>query len=105
MIDPVQHKEVNDLIDADIEYAKENHENYGKCGMCPKLAIEEFEFETGNGANYQTTIPLCEDHAKELEDTGYDFEEKYAEQIYEGFCEDLRGRADMLHDQMKDIGF
>jgi hypothetical protein len=96
-------KEVNDLIDADIA-----HSHYvmslGKCLFCKEQAIDEMEFETGNGANYTVQIPMCEVHLKELEDTGYDFEEKYAEQIYDEYCEDLRGRADMLHDQMKDNG-
>lgn len=96
-IDPTNLKEVNDLIDADI-----SHQQYvlrlGKCRFCKTEAVDEMEFETGNGANYQVSIPMCEIHLKELEETGYDFEEKYAEQIYDEYWEDLRGRADAMRD-------
>lgn len=97
MIDPIQLKEVNDLIDADISYQKYVI-RLGKCRFCKTEAVDEMEFETGNGANYQVFIPMCEVHLKELEDTGYDFEEKYAEQIYGEYCEDLRGQIDAMRE-------
>src|ERR1700749_448886 len=82
-------KEVNDLIDADI-----SHQQYmaklGNCELCENKASDEMEFECGDDANYQVLIPLCDNHLKELEDTGYHFETKYAEQIdgalYESWC-------------------
>lgn len=90
-------KEVNDLIDADI-----SHRKYviglGKCRFCKTKAVDEMEFETGNGANCQVSIPMCEVHLKELEDTGYNFEEKYAEQICDEYFENLRGQADAMRE-------
>jgi hypothetical protein len=52
------------------------------------------DFETGNNAEYAVSVSLCEAHLKEAEDMGYDFEEKYAEQILACLYENWRGMAD-----------
>mgnify|MGYP001560935870 CR=1 FL=1 len=100
MIDPVQLKEVNDLIDNDAAHQKYVAQ-LGNCELCKNKATDEMEFETGNNAEYAVTIPLCDDHLKELEDTGYDFETKYGEQIEEALCEKWRGQADHMRDEAK----
>lgn len=64
------------------------------CALCKNPVEDSLEFETGNNAEYQVEMPLCEVHLKEAEETGYDFEEKYAEQILERLYENWRGAAD-----------
>lgn len=66
----------------------------GCCDLCKEPAADCLDFETGNGAEYSVSMSLCEAHLKEAEDTGYDFEEKYAEQILECLYENWRGMAD-----------
>ena len=51
------------------------------CDLCRELAVDSLEFETGNNAEYAVNVSLCEKHLEEAEQTGYDFEDKYAEQI------------------------
>lgn len=70
----------------------------GHCALCRDVSVGDFEFETGNGANYAVDIPLCETHAFEAEDTGYAFEVKYADQILEQLYEHWRGMADARED-------
>lgn len=86
-------KEVNDLIDNDLDHQK-YIAKLGKCELCKNKATDELEFETGNNAEYAVSVAFCDDHLKEAEDTGYDFEEKYAEQILECLYENWRGIAD-----------
>ncbi len=63
------------------------------CTFCKEPAVDSLEFETGNGAEYGVTVDLCEAHFKEAEDTGYDFEVKYAEPILECLYEGWRAQA------------
>jgi hypothetical protein len=65
-----------------------------KCELCEQPGVDSLEFETGNNAEYAVSVLLCEAHLKEAEDIGYDFEEKYAEQILECLYEHWRGLAD-----------
>jgi hypothetical protein len=69
--------------------------------MCRDISVESMEFEAGNNAEYVVSVPLCETHALEAEETGYDFREKYGEQIEEALCESWRSQADALVDQAK----
>lgn len=66
----------------------------GHCDLCREPAVETLDFETGNGANYGVSVRLCEVHLQEADETGYDFESKYAEQILECLYERWRGMAD-----------
>lgn len=73
------------------------------CTLCKHTKAEDsLEFETGNNAEYSVFVPLCEAHIKEAEDTGYDFEEKYAEQILEELYESQRCEADFLRKEAKE---
>ncbi len=49
------------------------------CFLCKQPAVDTMVFETGNNAEYKVEPNMCEVHFKEAENTGYDFEEKYAE--------------------------
>lgn len=69
------------------------------CQFCNKPDVGSIEFETGNNAEYRVSVPLCVAHIHEAEDTGYDFEEKYAEQILECFYEQQRASADAAKDE------
>jgi len=71
------------------------------CSICKEPSVDSLEFETGNNAKHQTTVNLCEAHMKEAEETGYDFEQKYAEQILECLYEDWRDLGDALRDRAK----
>lgn len=71
----------------------------GHCALCSALEADSLEFETGNNAEYAVDVPLCEDHLLEAEDTGYDFEVKYADQILECLYEDWRTRADVKENE------
>lgn len=64
------------------------------CELCKEPCLDLLVFETGNNAEYTVEVPLCESHIKEYDDTGYDFETKYAEQILECLYERWRGAAD-----------
>lgn len=66
------------------------------CDLCKGPQVDSLEFETGNNAEYSVSVNLCEAHFKEAEDTGYDFEKKYAEQILECLYEHQRSKADYL---------
>ena len=72
------------------------------CALCKQPDVDSLDFETGNNAEYSVSVRLCEGHMKEAEDAGYDFEEKYAEQILEELYESWRGQADAIHNRMKD---
>jgi hypothetical protein len=66
------------------------------CQLCKESDIDSLEFEAGNNAEYMVSIPLCEAHLKEEEETGYAFREKYGEQIEEALYESWRRQADAL---------
>ncbi len=59
------------------------------CSLCEKDAIDSFEVECGNNAEYSIELNVCEEHLKENEDLGYKFDEKYGakfeEILYEGW--------------------
>jgi hypothetical protein len=63
--------------------------------------VESLEFEAGNNAEYQVSIPLCEGHLKEEEETGYDFREKYGEQIEAALVDHWASLVDHLRDSAK----
>lgn len=71
------------------------------CELCKQPDIDSLEFEAGNNAEYMVSIPLCEAHLKEEEETGYDFRKKYGEQIEEALYESWRNQADALRTQAK----
>ena len=73
-----------------------------KCFLCKQPSVGTLVFETGNNAEYKVEPNMCEIHFKEAEDTGYDFEEKYAEQILEQLYENWRGQAEYLKDEIDD---
>lgn len=72
------------------------------CFLCKQPAVDTMVFETGNNAEYKVEPNMCEVHFKEAENTGYDFEEKYAEQILEQLYESWRNQADYLKDEIED---
>ena len=72
------------------------------CFLCKQPAVDTMVFETGNNAEYKVEPNMCEVHFKEAENTGYDFEEKYAEQILEQLYESWRNQADYLKDEIDD---
>lgn len=71
------------------------------CWLCKEPSVDSLEFEAGNNAEYQVAIPLCEAHLKEEEETGYDFREKYGEQIEAALVERWASEADHLRDAEK----
>lgn len=73
-----------------------------KCFICRKPSHGSMVFETGNNAEYQVEPLMCENHLDEAEKTGYDFEEKYADQILEELHEDWREKADSLRNICKE---
>ena len=72
------------------------------CFLCKQPAVDTMVFETGNNAEYKVEPNMCEVHFKEAENTGDDFEEKYAEQILEQLYESWRNQADYLKDEIED---
>ena len=71
-----------------------------KCFLCRQPSVDTMVFETGNNAEYKVEPNMCEVHFKEAEDTGYSFEEKYAEQILDCLYESWRNQADYLKDEI-----
>jgi|SRR5580704_3909917 hypothetical protein len=101
MIDPIQLKKVNDLIDNDIDYQKE-YFGMGKCDLCTNPAVNEVDFECGPGANYSASIAMCDDHFKEMEGMDdYDFQSKYSDIIETHWGDRMIDQADMLRDEAK----
>jgi hypothetical protein len=47
------------------------------CSLCEKIAVDSFEVECGNNAEYSIQLNVCEEHLKESENMGYGFDEKY----------------------------
>jgi hypothetical protein len=73
------------------------------CFICKHTKAEDsIEVECGNNAENSVTLPLCEAHLQEAEDTGYDFQCKYAEKIEEEWLENQLGHADMLRKAAKE---
>lgn len=48
-----------------------------KCSLCGQPAIDSWEVECGNNAEYSIVLNVCEEHLKESEDLGYGFDEKH----------------------------
>jgi len=70
------------------------------CVLCKHSKAEDaIEFECGNNAENSIQLWLCEAHLKEAEDTGYDFQEKYADKIENEWLETQLARADMMKDE------
>lgn len=65
-----------------------------RCDLCGAPAQDTLGFETGNNAEHAIAVALCNAHMAEYEETGYDFETKYADRILECLYENWRGRAD-----------
>lgn len=74
------------------------------CLLCDRPSAGELEFATGDDAEYTVEVPLCEVHLAEAEETGYAFEDKYAEKIYDLLIDQQAGAADAAHDAWKERG-
>jgi hypothetical protein len=70
-------------------------EAFHKCDLCGKPSVADLEFETGNNAEYVVLLSLCVGHLEEVEETGYDFEQKYAAEILECLYDNWRGLGDV----------
>lgn len=53
------------------------------CSLCSKEAVDAIGIDAGNNAEVGIIVNLCEEHFKEQEEMGYEFEEKYAERFNE----------------------
>src|ERR1700690_568472 len=72
------------------------------CFLCKHTKAEDaIEVECGNNAENSVMLYLCEAHLKEAEDTGYDFQCKYSDQIENEWLEGQLAHADALRDKAK----
>jgi hypothetical protein len=52
-----------------------------KCFLDGNEAVDSFEVECGNNAEYTIMLNVCEKHADESDKLGYGFDEKYGKEI------------------------
>jgi len=52
-----------------------------RCFLDGNDAVDSFDVECGNNAEYSITLNVCQQHLEESEKLGYGFEEKYGATI------------------------
>lgn len=55
--------------------------NKPTCHLCSDVSVETVDFEAGNNAEIGVYMNLCEKHLTECDETGYEFEKKYADKL------------------------
>lgn len=64
------------------------------CLVCNQTSFDSIDFESGNNAEIPVTVNLCEEHFKEAEEYGHNFERKYAEEIIKAAYEKLNSMCE-----------
>lgn len=71
------------------------------CFVCKQPEIDRLEFEAGNNAEVQVSMPVCQTHWDECEQDEWAFRDKHADRIEQEAAEHLVDLADHYRDEAK----